>query len=608
MISIDELRESAFAAHRRGELRTAAAAYGELLRRRPDDLEVTHAFGIVSLQNGELHRAAELLTRAIELSPECAEAHFNRGNVLVELRQPHAALASYERALTVRAEFVEAEYNRANVLRELGRTGEALAGYSRVISLQPGHVHAHFNRALAQRDLAQLPEALASYEQVIALKPDLAQAHCNRGVILRELGDIEAALASYTEALRLDPEYAIACSNRSLVLRDLGRWESAIASCDRAIALQPDLAEAHVNRGNLLYELGALDDSLTSYDRALALQPHLAEAHFNRSMLRLKAGDYANGWREYEWRWQGRQGWRAEDTRRFAQPLWLGEQSLAGQTILLHAEQGAGDTLQFCRYAPLVAVRGARVLLEVPAPLARLLATLDGVSRLIVQGDPLPAFDAHCPLLSLPLAFKTTLQRIPATVPYLKSDAARVRYWGERLGERPGYRVGLAWSGGILSDHPERRALNVRRNIPLAKLAALKREHVQFISLQLGEQARSELRGLIATGWDGPRILDFTDELVDFAETAALIEQLDLVISVDTAAAHLAGALGKPVWILNRFDACWRWLTNRDDTDWYPTARLYRQARPGDWDGVIGTVGAALDRFCARGSIRETAP
>jgi hypothetical protein len=260
--------------------------------------------------------------------------------------------------------------------------------------------------------------------------------------------------------------------------------------------------------------------------------------------------------------------------RNFSRPLWLGNDSIAGKTVLLHSEQGFGDTIQFCRYAKLSADLGAKVVLEIYKPLLSLFAPLDGVTQLVARGNDLPSFDYHCPLMSLRLAFKTVLSNIPANTPYLKADAEKSLFWREKLGAKNKPRVGLVWSGGFRPNQPELCAVNRRRNIPLAKLAALKNPDIEFYSLQKGEAAETELAELMPDHWDGPRIIDITGLLDDFSDTAALIENLDLVISVDTSTAHLAGALGKPVWILHRFDTCWRWLLDRTDGPWYPTARL----------------------------------
>ena len=285
-------------------------------------------------------------------------------------------------------------------------------------------------------------------------------------------------------------------------------------------------------------------------------------------------------------------GNRAIEKRKanFTQPLWRGSNEITGKTILLHAEQGFGDTIQFCRYVPLVLKCGARVVLEVPKPLHALMSTLPGNAQIVSRGDPLPEFEYQCPLMSLPLAFKTTLSNIPANIPYLKTIPDKSHFWSEKLGATDKLRVGLVWSGGFRPDQPELQQVNQRRNIPLAKFAPLKHTDIEFYSLQKGQPAETELAEIIRHKWDGPHIFDFTSLLNDFSDTAALVENLDLVISVDTSAAHLAGAIGKPAWILNRFDTDWRWLLDRTDSPWYPTVKLYRQEKAANWDGVIQRI------------------
>jgi hypothetical protein len=407
-------------------------------------------------------------------------------------------------------------------------------------------------------------------------------------------------LASYAAALAIDAQHAEAYTNRGRLLAELGRSQEALADFDRAILLRPDDVPAHCNRAAYHLQLRDIPRALDDLDRAIALQADCAEARFSRAAVSLLSGDYARGWADYEWRWQRDARLSTLTPRQFAEPLWLGQESLAGKTILLHGEQGYGDVLQFCRYAEWVAARGARVVLEVPQALASLLASLDGVTTVIARGQPLPPVDYHCPLMSLPLAFGTSVATIPGKVPYLRVAEAKLQAWQERLGARSKPRVGLVWSGGVRPHRPELRAAEKRRNIPLQEFAPLQGLDIDFYSLQKGQPAESELTELAARSWAGPHLLDFVGELADFSDTAALIENLDLVIAVDTSTAHLAGALGKPVWILNRFDACWRWLLDRTDSPWYPSATLYRQQVPGDWRDVIGRVRADLQREFAR--------
>jgi len=536
------------------------------LARLPEQLQqaaALHQLGVIAARSGDFAGAVNLIGRSIDADPSNPAAFNDRGIALKGLGQYEAALASIDRAIALLPGYAAAHNNRANVLRELRRWDAALASYDRAIMIDPAYSEAHGNRAVLLNDLHQWEAAVAGFDRAIAAQPANANAHCNRGVALEHLGELGRALEDYERAVALDPRFVQAYSNRGNVLRQLGRIEAALASCDRAIALSPEHAAAHQNR-------------------ALAL---------------LLRGDWTEGWAEYEWRWKNPHSALAKDHGRFTQPLWSGQEGLAGKTILLHAEQGLGDTLQFCRYAPRIAERGAQVVMEVQGALLEVLAGLDGVAQFVARGQPLPPFDCHCPLLSLPRAFGTTPHETPAQTPYLRSDVHKTRAWAERLASTSKRRVGLVWSGGFRPNQPEVWAVDRRRNIELAMLAPLRHSGIEFFSLQKGESAEAELAQLLAGGWDGPRLTDFTGLLSDFSDTAALIQQLDLVISVDTSTAHLAGALGKPVWLLNRFDTCWRWLLERSDTPWYPSARLFRQEEPGAWSGVVRRVAADLAAF-----------
>ena len=530
--------------------------YEEILKSHPGHSEALHQLGIIAGRGRNFEKTVELIGRAIDADPGNAAAHNDRGVAFKELKQWDAALASYERAIALRPDYAEAHNNRGNVCRELG-----------------------------QWDLA-----LSSYDRAIALKPQYAEAHNNRGVVLNDLHDWSAALASFDRAIAAKPQYANACCNRGVTLERLGRPQEALADYDRAIAIDENFVQAYVNRGNLLREFQQVDAALANCNRAIAIRSDHAQAHVNKAMALLLAGDWPAGWIEYEWRWKDQRSALIKDRRGFEQPLWLGKESLAGKTVLLHSEQGLGDTLQFCRYVEPVADLGARVILQVQPPVVKVLEGLQRVANVMAAGEPLPAFDYWCPLLSLPLVFGTTVETIPARVPYLRSRPEKRLFWTEKLGAKTKPRVGLVWSGGFRANQPELWALNNRRNIPLAKFASLKHPDIEFYSLQKGQPAQSELADLLAHGWSGPHLIDWTHLLEDFSDTAALIEQMDLVISVDTSTAHLTGALGKPVWILNRFDSCWRWLRERSDSPWYPSARLYRQERYGDWEGVLQRV------------------
>jgi len=393
----------------------------------------------------------------------------------------------------------------------------------------------------------------------------------------------EEALSVFDRALLRSPDQAELSCNKANALRALGNFDEALACYDQAIALKPDYAEAHNNRGICFDEVMRMSEALFSYRSALAFRPDYAEAHWNFAINRLRAGDLKTGWAESEWRWkcpalQLRQ-------RDFDQPLWLGAEPIEDKILLLHDDQGLGDVIQFLRYVPLVAARGAQVFLEVDRTLRELCSGLKGVSQIISKGEALPAFDFHCPLSSLPLAFGTTLKTIPSVTPYLSAgDNGMV--WKERLGSINSPRVGLVWAG-----NPNHRN-DHNRSIPLETLLPLLDVEAQFFSLQ--KEVRSRDQAVLR---ERKEIIDLGNELGSFAETAAVIQNLDLLIAVDTSVAHLAGALGRPVWIFLPYVPDWRWLLMRSDSPWYPTARLFRQSETRDWQSVVHQVSVALQVF-----------
>jgi len=514
-------------------------------------------------ERGDLPAAQRILEALLRAAPRhSASLHF-LGLIALRNGERQAAVELFARAVRADPRNAVAHFCAGQTLHELGDLRTALVSLGRAIAIRHDYAEAYFWRANSLVQLGRFEEALEDYERAIASRGDFLEAHLNRGAILAQLQQLDAALASV----------------------------------ERALALAPASPHARLNHGNVLRELGRFDAALASYDSLIAAQPDFAAAYYNRGCLRLLLGDYARGWSDCEWRLRNPQSAAFGDAGRFLQPRWRGAEPLAGSTILIHAEQGLGDAIQFCRYITPLAERGARVILEVPRPLQSLLASLEGVSEVVARGDALPQFDCHCPLMSLPHVFGTTLATVPARVPYLRAGVDKVRYWRARLAPTHKLRVGLVWSGGFRADQPRLWPVNARRNIALAQLAVLRSPRVEFVSLQVGEPAVSELARLTASGRDELQLIDHTALLGDFSDTAALVELLDLVITVDTSVAHLAGALGKPVWILNRHDTCWRWLLERCDSPWYPTAMLYRQERPGAWPAVLERVRADLERW-----------
>ena len=589
-LTVMQSMQRAVAAYEQGEVTEAERLCRLLINVKPDYFDALYMSGVIAGQRGGRTRPRNCSRgrfRPIQVMPMLTTIAVLRWAML---RRPVEALESYERAIALNPDQADAHYNRGILQAELDRPALALESYDRVIALKPESAEAHNNRGTALAHLDRHTEAVASYERAIALNPDYAKAYNNRGVSLAgELNRFVDAVESYEHAIALKPDYAEAHNNRGLALSELNRLEDAVQSYERAIALKPDYAEAFYNRGNAFRDQGRNEAAIDSYQRALALKPDYASAHWNLADTWLLLGDFARGWQEYEWRWKLAD--RNDGKRDFEQPLWLGEQPLEGRTILLHSELGLGDTLQFCRYAKRVSALGARVVLEVQPPLLPLLAQLDGVALAVPRGARLPAFDCHCPLMSLPLAFQTDLGSIPADVPYIRSDPARVAAWQEKLGRTDKPRVGVVWSGS-------RSQRNDRRSMALAQMLPLVRGGAEWVSLQ--KEVAPGDTALLASCAD---IRQMGGELVDFADTAALVELMDLVVTVDTSVAHVAGAMGKPVWILLPLNAHdWRWMLDREDSMWYPTARLFRQTTDGDWASVVSRVNEELVRhFDTRG-------
>ena len=621
--SLASIFADGLARHQAGRLAEAERIYTQILALQPNHFDSRHLLGVVHLQRGKyaeaLHHielalkrspdnlsalnnhgvtldglarfedALTSLDRAIVLRPDHPDAHSNRGKVLKALLRFDEALASYDRAIALRPGFPQAHSNRGDVLCELKRFEEALASCDHALKLQPDFAEAHCNRGSALHKLQRPDEALAAYNHALSLKPNYAEVYCNKGAVLHDLHRFEEALASYSCALALRPDFAEALSNRGNALQELKRFEEAVNDYEHAILVRQNFAEAYSNCGNALRELNRFKEALASFDRAIALRPDLAQAYFNSAICLLLMGEFDDGWLRYEWRWQTDQ--LKSQKRNFLQPQWTGADDIAGRAILLHAEQGFGDTLQFCRYVPLVAARGARVILEVQKPLVALMRALAADAEIVAKGDPLPAFDLHCPLLSLPLAFKTGLNTIPGKTPYLSSDPIKKNAWRARLGPHGKFRVGLVWAGDPRKQLPNAHLIDRQRSIPLDMLAPLfDIPDCEFVSLQKGSDAVAQLRSSPLSR----KITDWSDDFHDFSDTAALIENLELVIAVDTSVAHLAGALGKPLWLLNRYNTCWRWLLDRDDSPWYPCLRQFRQDATRTWDAVINRVAAEL--------------
>jgi tetratricopeptide (TPR) repeat protein len=491
-----------------------------------------------------------------------------------------AAIALLERALAAAPDHAAAHEALGFILQREGRSEAALTALRRAVALAPSLATAHNLIGIELLARGNVAEALAAFEAALAARPAFPEAQINAGLALQSLKRYEAAHQAFLRAAKLRPHWAEAENALGTVLQQLGRPEEAAAAYRRAITAKPDFAAAINNLGRSLRDLGKIDDAIAHYGKAIALDPGYAAAHWNRALMNLLSGRFAEGWEEQEWRWKV-EGFPSA-VRGFAPPLWNGE-AIAGQTILLHAEQGFGDTLQFLRYVPMVAETGARVVLEIQPQLAPLAAQLPGVAELVIRGSALPPFDWHAPLLSLPRAFRTTLETIPGRVPYLAADPALVASWRGRIPEDGAFRVGLVWAGSPTHGNDRNRSLD-----PALLHKLLEIPGTRFYSLQIGARQKPP-----------PTITDLSQGLDTFAESAAALACLDLLISVDTSSAHLAGALGRPVWTLIPFAPDWRWQLDREDSPWYPSMRLFRQKKRGDWSFVMKRAARELALLAA---------
>jgi len=570
-----------------GKRDEAAASYREALRHKPDYADALNNLGIVLRDQGKLEEAVACYRQALRLQPDDPEVRNNLGIALEELGKPEEAVACYRQALRLRPEYVEAHSNLGGALTRQGKLDEALVCLRRAISLKADCAEAHNNLGVALIEQGKWDEAEASLRHALRLQPHYAEAHTNLANVLREQGKPDEAVAHSREALHLEPHYAEAHNSLGAALVDQAKVAEAAACYRQALALKPDYADAHHNLANALREQGRPDEAIAGYRQALRCRPDHVEAHLNLGMTLLLLGRFEEGWPEYEWRRRCREF----PPSPFPQPWWDGS-DLSGKTILLSAEQGLGDTLQFIRYVPLVKQRGARVIVGCPPPLLRLLETSAGIDHLAGSRAGLPPFDVQASLLSLPGIFGTSLATIPAAVPYLRADAASAERWRQELSPVRGFKVAIAWHGNPTNKDRQRAA-------PLAQFAPLARlEGVRLLSLQKGDGAEQlpALAGRLA-------ILDLASCIDDFRDTAAVLANVDLVITVDTALAHLAGALGVPVWVALRWAADWRWLRHREDSPWYSTMRLFRQPEPGNWEAVFERMAAELrDRCLPMGS------
>jgi tetratricopeptide (TPR) repeat protein len=609
--------------YRSGQHAGAANAFRQLVDQDPRNPELHHLLGLCYFRLGELPEAERCYRAAISLHSGYSDAHSNLGIALALQGKKHEAVAAFQAAIAAQPASADAHNNLGNACHELGRIDQAKAAFQEALRLNPNHPDALRNlgsllldRGDAAAALATLQranqlrpnnpellgllgaalaqvkkheEAAKCFSAVLAQQPNLATARNGMGIALAGLKRLDEAIASFREALRLQPNFPEAYNNMGNSLRELGRLDDSCSALEEAIRLRSDYAEAYNNLGITVALKNHLAEACRRYSQAIEHNPEHADAHKNLGLTLLKLGDFQRGWREFEWRWKCRDF----TPRKSTIPAWEGE-PLEGKAILLYAEQGFGDTIQFVRYAPLFKARGARVTVECQAPLVALIKSCAGIDEVIAAGATPPVHDFELPFMSLPRVFETTVDTVPASTPYLAADPHLVERWRKELADLEGFKIGIVWQGSknYISDNT--RSFPLQLFEPLARVAG-----IRLISLQkgLGSEQIAELGDLFSVTDLGPRI-DLGDDA--FVDTAAVMKNLDLVITADTATGHLSGALGVPVWTALAFSHDYRWLFGREDSPWYPTVRLFRQDQPGAWGPVFERMASALSKRVAQ--------
>ncbi len=579
MASVNELLSAAFAQHRAGNLTLAETLYRQLIAEAPNSADAWHLLGALHIQAKRYPEAVEAIERAIALNPNSPTFYSHLGAAYGELGNHEQSLENLRKAVELDPDAATAHYNLGTALRNADQIEPAIESFRRSAAIDPKASETHFNLANSLRDLKRYGEAETSYRAAIELKPNYLKALINLALVLNEVRKRDEAVATLRSAVALEPNHARAYLNLGSILRDAGRFDEAVVELERAVTLEPQSAEAHNNLGTAFQARAEFDRAAACYERALELNPELPDVHFSLGTHLLREGNLKRGFAEYDWRWKC----RTFSPRVTDRPRWDGS-PLDGRGVLLHAEQGLGDTLQFVRYAELVQQRGGRTIVECQPPLVKLLASCRGVDQLVAMGQSLPAFEVFCPLMSLPGVLGLEESEL-WTGPYLSPEPERVARWGERLGPHKELHVGLCWQGNPQHLFDSQRSLPLSLFAPLATIPG-----VRLISLQKGAGSEQTAN----CGFAIEELDSSLDADGAFLDTAAVVQQLDLVIAADTAIAHLAGALAARVWILVSAHGDWRWMADREDSPWYPTARLFRQQQLGDWQAAITNVTRAL--------------
>jgi len=584
MPTIAETMENAVRHHQDGHLQQAEQLYRLVLQSNPNNPGALHSLGTLAHQIGKHDVAVELIGKAIETNPQVPQFHNTLGLVLEALGKFEQAVLTYQQAVSVKPDYAEAYHNMAIALQSQCQYAAAIEKCREAISIKPDYAEAYNTLAFSQEKQQQYAEAIENYRQALKFKPDFAEAYNHLGVVLNGQGLSSEAIENYRRALQLDPDYAEVYNNLGIALKEREQFAEAITSFEQALQLEHDFAEAYYNLANSLRDEGQCTEAIENYKQAIQNKPDYAEAHWNMSLTLLLSGNYMEGWKGYRWR-RNADLKILTDFHRSGKPRWDGS-DFKDKRLFVHFEQGLGDNIQFVRYLPRVKARGGTVIFETLKPLIGLLQGFPGIDELIEYCPPNKAsvkFDVYTSLLDLPNIFGTTLETIPAEVPYIYADPAKAKHWRSKL-TGPDFKVGIVWAGSPEHGNDRYRSCKLEFFKPLTKI-----DGVRLFGLQKGKAATQmdELADTIP-------VTNISKEFEDFTDTAAAIENLDLVISVDTSVLHLAGAMGRPVWTLLPFVPEWRWMLDREDSPWYPTMRLFRQSNWNRWDHLFQQVAEEL--------------
>ena len=594
MSTITETLDNAAREHKNGNFQQAEQLYQIALKNNPDNPFALHSLGILVHQKGRSDTALEFLKRAITSNGQIPQLHNSLGLVYESLGKLDDAIISYQQAISLEPNYAEAYHNMAITLQSQGRYATAIEKCKKAISFRPDYAEAYNTMAFSLQNLERNTEAIENYKQAIKHKPDFAEAYNHLGVLLNQQGRSLEAVEYFKKALQFDPEYAELYNNLGIALKEQEHFEEAMMNFEQAIKLEPNFAEAFYNMANSLRDQGRCNEAIEKYREAIRLKPDYIDAQWNMSLAYLLNGNYELGWNGYK-QWRNARLKRITDRRCPGKPRWDGS-SFANKRLLIHYEQGLGDNIQFARYLPMVKALGGTVILETLEPLTGLFRSFSGIDELLVyehNKQPSVQFDLYTSLFDLPSIFQTTLETIPAKVPYIHADPAKVRSWRDRI-TGPDFKVGIVWAGSPVHGNDRYRSCPLDYFEPLSKI-----DGVQLYSLQKGPATAQMdlLAGKIS-------VTNISNHLEDFSDTAAAIENLDLVISVDTSVLHLAGAMGKPAWAVLPFAPEWRWMLDRTDSPWYPTMKLFRQKQWGQWEPVFEEVAQELRNLTANRKLK----